>query len=88
MTIDRRHLFNEAWTLARTRSRKSGQPIREMFKLALSVVWAIFKEAARKAALLSRANAWAMGAPAVKCGGMFGGGMTRAHYSPAIYNGW
>ena len=88
MTINRRHLFTEAWTLARTRARKSGQPIRAMFKLCLSVVWAMVKEEARKAALPVRPNAWTKGARCEVHGGMFGGGNLRAHRGASIYNGW
>jgi hypothetical protein len=88
MTFNRSTIFTEAWTLARTRARKSGQPIRAMFKLALSVVWAMVKEAARKAVLPVRPNAWTMGAACEVNGGMFGGGNLRAHRSASIYNGW
>lgn len=84
MTINRRQLFTEAWTLARTRARKSGSPIKAMFKLALSVVWATLKEAARRAALPQRPNAYEMGTKVF----WPHGASARASAMAPIYNGW
>ena len=84
MTFNRSAIFKDAWTLARAKAAKSGRSVRAMFKLALGVVWAMVKEAARKAALPARPNAWAMGAPVY----VAPGGMVRASALAPIYNGW
>ena len=84
MTINRRQLFTEAWTLARTKARKSGSPLKAMFKLALGVVWATMKEAARRAALPQRPNASEMGAKVY----WPHGASTRASAMAPINNGW
>jgi hypothetical protein len=84
MTINRRHIFTEAWILARSKAKKAGRSASSMFKLALSVVWATVKEAARRAALPARPNAWEMGAPVY----VAPGGIVRASALAPMYNGW
>jgi hypothetical protein len=93
MTINRRQLFTEAWTLARKMAAKSGT-LRGHLKLALQICWAISKEAARKAAMPRRANAYELGnerAYLVRDQFSRSGFAVRSGpsmFSTPIYNGW
>ena len=84
MTFNRSAIFTDAWTLARKHAKKSGSPVKAMFKMALGIVWAIVKEAARKAKLPQRPNAYEMGAKVY----WPHGGSARASALPEAYNPW
>jgi len=86
MTYDRRELFNLAWAQARKLAAKSGTA-RAHIGMSLRICWAILKEAARKAALPIRPNAYAMGAPAFIHADRFGW-RVRSTRSAQIYNSW
>ena len=86
MTIDRHNLFTLAWGQARKLAAKSGTA-RAHIGMSLKICWAVLKEAARKAALPARLNAYAIGAPAFIHTDRFGLRVRAARSAP-IYNSW
>lgn len=85
MTINRRKLFRDAWAYAKAFAAFDGRSPRSLIALALRKMWV---EAKAMAARASRPVRPADRARPFICGGMFGGGMVRAHRRAAIYNGW